>query len=117
MARFAILRHDAPRGLHFDLLLEMGSALKAWAMPQPPGPDEMMCEALPDHRFVYLDYEGPVSGERGSVGRWDAGTYQTLRRSDYELVVRLAGERLVGRVVLERTAEDPQQWRFSYTAE
>lgn len=117
MARFAILRHDSPRGVHFDLLLEMGSALKTWALPQPPGPDEMVCEALPDHRSVYLDYEGPVSDDRGSVDRWDGGTYEILRRSDRELVVRLAGEKLVGRAVLERMGEDTRQWRISYMAE
>ncbi|MEE8450764.1 MAG: DNA polymerase ligase N-terminal domain-containing protein [Thermoguttaceae bacterium] len=117
MARFAVLRHDAPGGLHFDLLLEMGSVLKTWALPQPPGPVEMTCEALSDHRPVYLGYEGPVSGDRGSVDRWDGGTCEVLHQSDRELVVRLAGEKLVGRAVLERMGEDPRQWRITYTAE
>jgi len=117
MARFAVLRHDSPGGLHFDLLFEMGSALKTWALPQPPGPGKMVCEALPDHRPIYLDYEGPVSGDRGSVERWDGGTYEVLSRSDRELVVRLAGEKLVGRAALERMGKDPRQWQISYTAE
>ena len=32
-------------------------------------------EASFDHRLVYLDYEGPVSGDRGRVRRVDAGTF------------------------------------------
>jgi hypothetical protein len=36
MSRFAILRHDSPRGLHWDLLLETGDTLATWALPQVP---------------------------------------------------------------------------------
>ena len=116
MPRFAVLRHDAPGGLHFDLLLEMGQTLKAWALPQaPPGPVEMTCEALPDHRPIYLDYEGPVSGDRGSVVRWDRGTYRILRQNDRKLVVELTGQKLIGQATLEMAPEDPQRWRFSFT--
>ena len=116
--RHAAVRHDSPEELHFDLLLEMGKTLKTWALPQAPESGvEMACEALPDHRPMYLDYEGPVSGDRGSVTRWDRGTYRILRQSDRQLVVRLAGEKLTGRVVLEMTSEDPKRWRFSFTAE
>ena len=32
----------------------------------------------PDHRRMYLDYEGEVSGQRGSVRRVDSGTYRAL---------------------------------------
>lgn len=114
MPRFVILRHDSPRGLHWDFLLEMGQALKTWALPRPPEPAvEMTCEGLPDHRLLYLDYEGPVSGDRGSVTRWDRGTYEVLRQSDLELVIDLSGEKLAGRVVLERSPDDPQRWWFS----
>jgi hypothetical protein len=118
MSRFAVLRHDSPRGLHFDFLLEMGDALKTWALPQLPEPGaEMTGEVLPDHRLVYLDYQGPVSGGRGSVTRLDRGDYRIRRRSDSELVLELAGEELRGRVVLSRSSEEPQRWRFAFAAE
>jgi len=117
MSRFAVLRHDSPRGTHWDFLLEMGSALRTWALPQPPEPGaEMICEALPDHRLAYLDYEGPVSGERGSVARWDRGTYEVRRQSDRELVVQLSGEKLSGRAVLSQLADESGRWRFSFAA-
>ena len=34
--RFVILRHDSPRGEHFDFMLEAAGVLKTWALPQPP---------------------------------------------------------------------------------
>ena len=82
MPRFVILRHDHPRGVHFDFMLEAGGVLKTWALPEPPRPGvEMECEALGDHRLAYLDYEGPISGDRGSVVRWDRGEYAVSGRA------------------------------------
>jgi len=117
MSRFAVLRHDSPRGLHWDLLLEMGETLKTWALSQPPtAAVEIACEALPDHRLAWLDYEGPVSGDRGWVVRWDQGTYQIERQSEEELIVVLAGQWLVGRASLRRVPDQPGQWRFVLAA-
>jgi hypothetical protein len=114
MPRFVILRHDSPRGEHFDLMLEAGDVLKTWALPHPPEAGvEMDCEALADHRLAYLDYEGPISGERGTVVRWDCGTYTLKRQEIAEWTVQLVGERLTGQVTLLRSADDPKQWRFS----
>ena len=103
MPRFVILRHDSPRGVHYDLMLEVGDALKTWALPQPPEAGvEMTCDALPDHRLAYLDYEGPISGERGSVTRWDRGTCRIIEQSDTQWIVEFRGEKLVGRVTLKQ---------------
>ena len=107
----AILQHDSPRGLHWDLLLEVGQALKTWALPQPPQySSEMICEALPDHRPAYLEYEGPVSGGRGTVTRWDDGEYQTECQNEGEWIVRLAGRRLVAKAVLTCSSQEPGKW-------
>ena len=37
MPRFVILRHDKPRGEHFDFMLEAGDVLKTWALALAPG--------------------------------------------------------------------------------
>ncbi len=114
MPRFVILRHDDSRGVHFDLMLESAEVLKTWALPQPPQSDmEMFCEALGDHRLAYLDYEGPISGDRGSVTQWDCGTYQIIEQSKTLWTVDLQGEQLAGRVTLHRE-QDEQPWHFRY---
>ena len=103
MPRFVILEHDSPGGLHWDLMLEQGGVLLTWALSEPPqAARNVPAEALSDHRLAYLDYEGPISGGRGSVTRWDQGTYELEHRSDDELAVVLAGRRLAGRATLSR---------------
>lgn len=116
MPRFVVLRHESPRGQHWDFMLETGTSLATWALPEPPDAAvAMLVEALPDHRLAYLDYEGPISGGRGSVARWDRGTYVLQARSDTELVVTLDGAKLAGTATLERLPDEPNRWRFSYT--
>jgi len=78
MPRFVILQHDWPQ-LHWDLMLENGANLRTWRLPELPQPHHPIpLVALPPHRSIYLDYEGPVSGNRGSVVRVLSGTYRTL---------------------------------------
>lgn len=113
MLRFAVLEHDGPRGLHWDLLLETGPTLSTWALAQPPDtPGPIDAKSLAEHRIEYLDYEGPVSGNRGTVTRWDTGTYRFVRQTDRELVFEFVGKRLHGTATLVRAGDDPRQWRF-----
>ncbi|MDR3233698.1 MAG: hypothetical protein LBT46_08580 [Planctomycetaceae bacterium] len=76
--QFVILLHRRADGEHWDVMLETESALDTWAIP-PQKVDgssfETFAEALPPHRKAYLDYEGDISGSRGSVRRIDTGTY------------------------------------------
>lgn len=74
--RFAILKHDHPF-LHWDFLLDAGETLKTWRLLSPPATGIWIAaELLPDHRRIYLDYEGEVSGNRGTVTRVHHGRYQ-----------------------------------------
>ena len=84
-------------------------------MPDATGGDEpCRAEALADHRLEYLRYEGPVSGGRGEVARWDQGAYRLVGCSEDEWIVELRGERLQGRVVLRRIAAEPQFWQWQF---
>ena len=113
MPRYVILRHENPQGVHFDFMLEAAGVLKTWSLKVPPQAGrEMPCEALPDHRLAYLDYEGPISGGRGSVTRWDCGVFSVERESDAQWVVELAGEKLAGKAIFRRSTDDPKQWRL-----
>jgi len=118
MPRFVILQHDHPE-LHWDLMLQAGDKLRTWRLAQAPDKPgaEIVATAIGDHRLMYLDYEGPVSGGRGCVVGWDKGTYweeipRTVR-SDQRVVVGLTGERVHGKAVLERISED--RWIFQLT--
>ena len=99
MPRFVILEHDYPE-LHWDLMLEAGAALRTWRLAAPPQVlgERIAATALPDHRLHYLDYEGPISGGRGTVKRWDAGSYEedTASSPGSELRLRLTGAMLCG---------------------
>ncbi|MDR0521468.1 MAG: hypothetical protein LBH00_06405 [Planctomycetaceae bacterium] len=88
MNRFVILRHQTPAGEHWDVLLETEPALAAWSVPpQNTGGLAFSCPAkkLPDHRKFYLDYEGAVSGDRGTVSRIDSGTYEEAAPHQFRL--------------------------------
>src|SRR5438094_6028330 len=109
MPRFVILEHDHPV-LHWDLMLERDGVLRTWRLAKPlEGPDPVAAEASFDHRVVYLDYEGPVSGGRGVVRRWDRGSYSLLDESD-GLRLRLDGQRLSGVFTLRQTGQT--EWTF-----
>lgn len=115
MPRFALTRHDSPRGLHWDLFLEYGDVLRTWALREPPQDGEAVaCDALGDHRLAYLDYEGPIAEDRGSVLRWDSGIFNTESQSDGELVVRFEGHWLNGQATLSRQSE--ATWQFLFRA-
>lgn len=117
MPRFALLIHDSPRGLHYDFLLEAGDVLKTWALPRlPEAGVEIPCDVLPDHRPLYLDYEGPISGGRGTVSRWDRGEFVADAWNESEIRVQLAGERLIGRIELRRLPDDAGRWRILWIA-
>src|SRR5207302_8586838 len=92
MPRFVVLEHDHPF-LHWDLMLEAGDVLRTWRLHAQPEPGRVVrAESLGDHRKAYLDYEGPVSRNRGTVKRWDAGTFDWQDDSTDRLVIRLAGQ-------------------------
>lgn len=49
-------------------------------------------QRIGDHRRVYLDFEGDVSGGRGRVERVAAGVVERLSEgADFEVVVRFGG--------------------------
>lgn len=94
MPRFVVLRHSLPaeaeRPTHWDWMFELNGVLETWAtepLNQLFGPSELIepisviAQRLADHRLEYLDYEGPVSGQRGSVARILRGTYTCLDQS------------------------------------
>jgi hypothetical protein len=112
MPRYVILEHDHPE-LHWDLMLEVDGALKTWRLPATPPDQPRTALAIGNHRVAYLDYEGPVSGNRGSVKQWDAGQYELLERAARKWTVQLHGARWQGVVVLRQQNESSYQISFT----
>ncbi len=111
---FAVLEHDHPQR-HWDFFLETPTALRSWrldCMPDQPGVAN--AEALPEHRKAYLDYEGPVSGDRGSVSRKDRGEFDLIRSTEHEVTVRLHGQRLRGIARLTKSLDASVRWTFEW---
>jgi hypothetical protein len=132
MPRFVVLFHRMPagargdrgdllapgdqgaRGDHWDLMFESGDALRTWAIEAAPRVGQSgLALALADHRLEYLEYEGPVSGDRGDVARWDAGRYELIGQTESVWRARLEGTRFTGEARLDRL--DDHRWSVSFT--
>jgi len=119
MPRFVILLHEMPancsRATHYDLMLEHGPMLRTWALERLPSMGEtVLAQRLDDHRPVYLDYEGDVSGDRGQVRRVDQGEYEMIEDRTERLVVKIGGAR-PGTLTLIR-GQPVHRWRVSLSA-
>ena len=115
--RFVLLRHDCPtqfeKPSHWDFMLEAEGVLMTWELRRLPtswstalkldsidASPSVPATRLADHRLAYLDYEGPLSGERGSVHCVDRGKYELIEEQSERLVVKLEGSMLSGSVTL-----------------
>ena len=124
MPRYVILHHqmpaDAVRKSHWDLMLEVGDALRTWAMESELQTEsQIFAVQLADHRRAYLSYQGPISGNRGTVAQWDSGTYEFVEESADRIVISVDGVRCRGTLTLTRlsaelqAADDAQRWSVS----
>ncbi|MEX2092329.1 MAG: hypothetical protein WD971_06610, partial [Pirellulales bacterium] len=119
--------NDRPRPTHCDLMLESGEALQTWSLKQLPrdwlglestaelrifaSSNTVEAERLAEHRLEYLGYEGPVSGDRGSVRRLDAGTF--VRRQE-PLSFSFEGRFIRGAIMLQQSPDDDARWQLIY---
>jgi hypothetical protein len=107
-------------------MLEAGGLLQTWVLSELPhdwqdlkgldiaDSNSVAAEQLADHRLAYLDYEGPVSGDRGAVKRLDFGSYVTREQTPGRWLIDLAGQAIRGEIELQRTAGSASQWQLSF---
>jgi DNA ligase D-like protein (predicted 3'-phosphoesterase) len=109
-ARFVVQLHDAT-SLHFDFRVQVGDALRSWAVPKGPSLDpavRRLAVPVEDHSLAAGEFEGVHEGQgrgSGAVIIWDEGTAEILRDEPDHLSVVLHGQKLRGRFGLTRTGE------------
>jgi hypothetical protein len=109
--RFVILHHRQGDGEHWDLMIERGDVLETWQLarnPLTPGPWPIPARRIGDHRKAYLEYEGPVSRNRGHVSRIDAGFVNRIDRTPTCYALQFTGAKLSGEFTLADTPDG--QW-------
>ena len=100
--RFVVLHHQLPadsgRSSHWDLLLqqppEFGIGLLTFEVSVPPKEwgISTFVKKLPNHRPLYLHYEGHLSDNRGIVTRILAGTIQWQVLADDLLILTVQSD-------------------------
>ena len=120
---FVLLEHDrthaavspAERGVHWDLLIEVPDQerLPTWQLATNPltTTDPIMARRIQDHRPLYLDYEGPLSDDRGTVRRLDRGPAKVQPWDADRMVVTLEGTQLRGQFAITPDADGVTRFR------
>lgn len=120
---FNVQKHQASH-LHYDFRLEMGGALKSWAIPKGPSMDpavKRLAVQVDDHDLAYADFEGVI--EEGQYGTgpvlvWDSGWYESVSGektgtpslASGKLDFVLHGRRLKGRFSLVAMKGRAREW-------
>jgi DNA ligase D-like protein (predicted 3'-phosphoesterase) len=113
-----VVQEHAATAHHFDLRLEVGGAMRSWAVPKGPSLDpavKRLAVQVEDHEIAHNEFEGATEG--GAVIVWDRGRYEQGGRVAWpealergHAVFVLHGEKLRGGFALQRTrpGEKPQ---------
>ena len=94
--RYVILRHDGVPEPHFDVMVETvaDGPLMTWRSSEWPIATEANLTKLGEHRREYLEYEGPVSNDRGFVKRVEAGQCEIDWTMRHDFVLKLTNSKL-----------------------
>lgn len=118
-AIFVVQLHHASRR-HYDFRLQVGDALKSWAVPKGPSYDpsvKRMAVEVEDHPIDYATFEGEIpKGEYGGghVAQFDHGVWSTEGDPEEQLVkghlrFELFGTKLKGGWHLVRSGKPAKQ--------
>jgi hypothetical protein len=130
MARAVLLEHAESGATHFDLLIERDHSaadrrLRSFRVETPLDPTrtaEFQALAVPDHRVIYLDYQGPLpapgnlsSTARGHVRRLWTAPISLAELSDtcLELVFHAPAARFTAERLTPPSGSHLGEWRFT----
>jgi bifunctional non-homologous end joining protein LigD len=118
-AIFVVQLHHASRR-HYDFRLQVGDALKSWAVPKGPSYDpsvKRMAVEVEDHPISYANFEGEIpKGQYGGghVALFDSGVWSTPHDAEAQLAkghlrFELFGDKLKGGWHLVRSGKPAKQ--------
>ena len=118
-AIFVVQLHHASRR-HYDFRLQVGDALKSWAVPKGPSFDptvKRMAVEVEDHPVDYAGFEGNIPKGNyggGHVALFDRGVWSTAGDAEEQLVkghlrFELFGDKLKGGWHLVRSGKPARQ--------
>jgi len=118
-AIFVVQLHHASRR-HYDFRLQIGDALKSWAVPKGPSYDpkvKRMAVEVEDHPVDYAEFEGEIpKGQYGGghVAQFDRGVWATTGDPEAQLAkghlrFELFGDKLKGGWHLVRSGKAARQ--------
>ncbi|WP_242108278.1 DNA ligase D [Luteimonas aquatica] len=116
---FVVQLHHASRR-HYDFRLQVGDALKSWAVPKGPSYDpkvKRMAVEVEDHPLDYAEFEGEIPHGHyggGHVARFDTGYWSTEGDPEEQLAkghlrFELFGAKLKGAWHLVRSGKSARQ--------
>lgn len=116
---FVVQLHHASRR-HYDFRLQVGDALKSWAVPKGPSYDpkvKRMAVEVEDHPISYAGFEGNIPDDEyggGHVALFDRGVWSTPYDPEAQLAkghlrFELFGEKLKGEWHLVRSGQAAKQ--------
>jgi hypothetical protein len=83
-------------------MLEKEGVLQTWRLNLLPGNAPFLAEKIHDHRLEYLEYEGPISNDRGVVKRMDRGKYEIIAETESFMIIQLLEGKYQGQINFDR---------------
>jgi hypothetical protein len=108
VVRFVVLHHVGFGEAHFDLMVESlpGGNLLTWRCKSWPPTGGASAQRIGEHRSAYLEFEGALSDNRGSVSRVDSGNCTLLRAASGEPSIEIRPRGSPG--FLLKSQQDPR---------
>ena len=107
--RFVIHYHESENS-HYDFMLENNESLDTWQISEASihkliAFKEISAEKIFNHRKKYLEYEGPISCDRGRVEIFDSGEYCNMKESADSFTIDITGEKIKGSLYIKQKSK------------